>query len=115
MVSVYELKPRFQGLLRPLVKRLARARVTPNHVTISALLGSLAVGALLGRDWESRFVFALLPAWLFVRMALNAIDGMLAREHGLTSVLGAHLELIKSRSARCVVHRRLPIDSRRMW
>ena len=91
MVSVYELKPRFQGLLRPLVRRLARARVTPNHVTISALLGSLAVGALLCGHWGSRLTFALLPAWLFVRMALNAIDGMLAREHALTSTLGAVL------------------------
>ena len=33
----------------------------------------------------------LLPAVLFVRMALNAIDGMLAREHGQKSALGAFL------------------------
>jgi CDP-diacylglycerol---glycerol-3-phosphate 3-phosphatidyltransferase len=33
----------------------------------------------------------LLPPWLFVRMAANAIDGMLAREHGSASPLGAVL------------------------
>ncbi|WP_294261032.1 CDP-alcohol phosphatidyltransferase family protein [Propionivibrio sp.] len=29
--------------------------------------------------------------WMFLRMALNAIDGMLAREHGQQSRLGAYL------------------------
>jgi phosphatidylglycerophosphate synthase len=33
----------------------------------------------------------LLPAWLFIRMALNAIDGMMARELGMSTQLGAVL------------------------
>ena len=33
----------------------------------------------------------LVGPWLFVRMALNAIDGMLAREHGQKSALGGLL------------------------
>jgi phosphatidylglycerophosphate synthase len=33
----------------------------------------------------------LLPFWLFARMALNAIDGMMARELGMSSQLGAVL------------------------
>lgn len=33
----------------------------------------------------------MLPVVMFVRMALNAIDGMLAREHGMKSRLGAIL------------------------
>jgi CDP-diacylglycerol--glycerol-3-phosphate 3-phosphatidyltransferase len=36
-------------------------------------------------------VLLLLPGALFVRMALNAIDGMLAREHGMKSRLGTLL------------------------
>jgi CDP-diacylglycerol---glycerol-3-phosphate 3-phosphatidyltransferase len=36
----------------------------------------------------------LLPLWLFLRMALNAIDGMLAREFGQKSRLGAYLNEI---------------------
>ena len=36
-------------------------------------------------------LFGLLPAWLALRMALNAIDGMLAREFGQRSRLGAFL------------------------
>lgn len=88
-MTVYALKSRFQGLLRPLVTRLHAAGVTANQVTVGACLVSVAIGvALVGspRAW-----FAILPVWMFVRMALNAIDGMLAREFGQKSVLGAYL------------------------
>jgi CDP-diacylglycerol--glycerol-3-phosphate 3-phosphatidyltransferase len=39
-------------------------------------------------------VFLLIPVWLLVRMALNAIDGMLAREFHQKSVLGGYLNEI---------------------
>jgi len=90
MASIYQLKPAFQGLLRPLVCALARAGVTANQVTIAALLLSCAAGALLLLRPESQ-VLLVLPIVLFVRMALNAIDGMLAREHAQASKLGAIL------------------------
>ncbi len=35
--------------------------------------------------------FALVPMWMFLRMAFNAIDGMLAREHHQQTKLGAFL------------------------
>ena len=38
-----------------------------------------------------RWPLILLPIILFLRMGLNAIDGMLAREHGMKSNLGAVL------------------------
>ncbi|MDJ0721770.1 MAG: CDP-alcohol phosphatidyltransferase family protein [Desulfobacterales bacterium] len=92
MPTIYDLKPRFQTLLRPLVARLAARGVTPNQVTLAALMLSLATGALtaLGAPhW--RWPFLAVPAVLFVRMALNAIDGMLAREHGMQTPEGAIL------------------------
>ena len=90
MASIYQLKPKFQALLRPIVRGLARAGVTANQVTIAALLLSCAAGALLLLRPE-RSVLLVLPIVLFVRMALNAIDGMLAREHAQASKLGAIL------------------------
>ena len=81
MPSVYDLKPRFQALLRPIVKGLAKNGVTANQVTIAALLLSVIVGVLLVLFPQSVTVLWLVPVVLFVRMALNAIDGMLAREH----------------------------------
>ncbi len=91
MVTVYELKPRFQRLLRPLVGRLARAGVTANQVTVAAAVGSLAVGALVASMAALRPLFLLVAVWFLVRMALNAIDGMLAREFGQESRLGGYL------------------------
>lgn len=91
-MTLYALKPAFQSWLRPFVGRLAGAGVTANQVTVAAMLGSLAVGALAGLG--GRGAFLLVPLWLALRMALNAIDGMLAREFGQKSRLGATLNEI---------------------
>jgi CDP-diacylglycerol--glycerol-3-phosphate 3-phosphatidyltransferase len=91
MASVYQLKSRFQGLLRPLVGRLAAIGVTANQVTVSATVLSLAWGTCEIMYYPQRWPWLLLPAVLFLRMALNAVDGMLAREHNMKSRLGAVL------------------------
>lgn len=88
-MTIYALKSRFQGLLRPIVRRLHSAGVTANQVTVTAWAVSVAVGFSLvdaPRAW-----FAVVPLWMFSRMALNAVDGMLAREFGQKSALGAYL------------------------
>jgi CDP-diacylglycerol--glycerol-3-phosphate 3-phosphatidyltransferase len=91
VATIYDLKPRFQALLRPVSGALARAGVTANQVTVAAALMSVAGGAAILWRPEARWPLLLLPAVLFLRMALNAIDGMLAREHGMKSRLGAVL------------------------
>lgn len=90
MISIYQLKPRFQSFLRPLVRQLAAAGVTANAITLLAMAISCALGGvLLGATDPS--LFLLLPLWMFLRMAFNAVDGMLAREHGQQTRLGAYL------------------------
>lgn len=91
MPTIYALKPAFQNLLRPLARRLAAAGVTANQVTLAAAFLSLAAGAAIACFPQQRGLFWILPIVLFVRMALNAIDGMLAREHGQKSTLGMYL------------------------
>ena len=91
MPSIYQIKPAFQGLLRPIVRRLAAIGVTANQVTLGAALLSIAAGIVIAAAQPSGRIWFLLPAVLFLRMALNAIDGMLAREHGQKSALGAFL------------------------
>jgi CDP-diacylglycerol--glycerol-3-phosphate 3-phosphatidyltransferase len=88
-VSIYALKSRFQNLLRPLVRGLYRIGVTANQVTLTACVISIAIGAVLIR--APRTWFVAIPVWMFLRMALNAVDGMLAREFGQKSALGAYL------------------------
>jgi CDP-diacylglycerol--glycerol-3-phosphate 3-phosphatidyltransferase len=91
LISIYQLKPRFQNLLRPLVQRLFDRGITANQVTLGACAISLVVGGLAAVFAAHAWVFALIPLWMIVRMALNAIDGMLAREFGQKSRLGAYL------------------------
>ncbi|WP_430447465.1 MAG: CDP-alcohol phosphatidyltransferase family protein [Pseudomonas piscis] len=91
MLSIYQLKPRFQNLLRPLVQRLYANGTTANQVTMLAAAVSLLVGALVALFANHAWLFALIPLWMILRMALNAIDGMLAREFGQQSRLGAYL------------------------
>jgi len=90
MPSIYGLKPRFQQLLRPASNALATAGVSPNQVTLAALAISFATGATIFHFRNFR-ALVLLPVVLFLRMALNAIDGMLAREHNQKTPLGAVL------------------------
>lgn len=91
MTSLYSLKPRFQSLLRPMVGRMAAAGITANVVTLTAMLVSIALGLFLYFSPDRHLLFLLLPGWMLLRMALNAIDGMLAREFGQKSALGAYL------------------------
>lgn len=89
--SLLYLKPRFQNVLRPLTNKLAGAGVTANQVTILALLGSFLTSIALFGFHEHTAVFSLLPIWLFLRMGLSTIDGLLAIEHGQKSRLGGIL------------------------
>ena len=89
MVTIYALKARFQRLLSPLVARLYAVGVTANQVTVAACVMSVGIGFVL-IDAPAA-LFAIVPIWMLLRMALNAIDGMLARDFAQRSALGAYL------------------------
>lgn len=95
MPSVYDLKPTFQNLLRPLVRLLAQIGVTANMVTLAAMLGSITYGIWIYQPFAGHgpnpYPYLFLSLFLLIRMALNAIDGMLAREHKQQSLFGAYL------------------------
>ncbi|NLY76350.1 MAG: CDP-alcohol phosphatidyltransferase family protein [Firmicutes bacterium] len=91
MISVYNLKPKFQRLLTPLLDFLVKRGFTPNLVTLIALFGSIAVGTVIWLTRERTSWLLILPVWLFVRMALNAIDGMMARKYNMGTALGCIL------------------------
>ncbi len=90
-MSVYDLKPQFQDLLRPLCRAMARVGVTANQITLLAMALSFFVGGVIWVFDAAGWSLLLVPVVLFVRMALNAIDGMLAREHDMKTPLGAAL------------------------
>jgi CDP-diacylglycerol--glycerol-3-phosphate 3-phosphatidyltransferase len=78
---------------------LYRLGVTANQVTLVACAISIALGMCLflaaARTSADGVAptrwFWLIPLWMFLRMAFNAIDGMMAREFGQQSKLGAYL------------------------
>ncbi len=89
--SIYRLKPRFQQLLRPLVARLAAAHITPNQMTLATALLMVMYGAALALWPDQRGLWLGLVLLMPLRMALNALDGLLARHTGLQTRLGAVL------------------------
>ena len=92
MPSIYQLKPAFQNLLRPGVKKLHDLGITANQVTLFAMFVSIALALFLYQYYSKHLPSALLllfPLWMLIRMAFNAIDGMLAREFDQQSKLGA--------------------------
>lgn len=103
MPSIYQIKPAFQNLLRPLVRRLFNNGTTANQITLIAGSGSVLVGLFIAGFVLHPWVFALVPLWMIVRMALNAIDGMLAREFNQQSRLGAYLNELCDIVADCAL------------
>ena len=91
MASLYQLKPAFQNRLRPVVQALARRGAAPNQLTLAALLLSMAAGAALIIFPRNAPVLLAIPLVMFARMMLNAMDGMLAREHHMQTVTGGLL------------------------
>lgn len=88
MASIYDLKPAFQRLLQPVLRGLAAIGVTPNQITVIAVLLSVAGGALIATSSTNPELLIWVPVVLFVRMALNALDGMMARQYQQSSPLG---------------------------
>jgi CDP-diacylglycerol--glycerol-3-phosphate 3-phosphatidyltransferase len=70
---------------------LAQAGISANQVTLCAAVVSVVLGVVVAVSADTPELFVLIPGWLLLRMALNAIDGMLAREFGQKSTLGAYL------------------------
>lgn len=87
MISVYNIKPKFQQVLKPVLVALHKAGVTANAITWSSILLSTLVGVFA---WKHPYGSALivLPFALLLRMALNALDGMMARSYNMQSKTG---------------------------
>lgn len=87
----FDSKVFFQMLFRPAANFMARAGVTANQVTASTILLSLAAGTTVFSRPEQRWPLIMILLVMFVRLAFNHIDGMLAREHGMVTPLGGIL------------------------
>lgn len=88
MVSIYKIKPKFQQLLMPILIVLNKMGITANQITLFAIFFSFIIGiAFWSAQWYP-VLFLALPLGLFIRMALNALDGMMARTYNQQTKLG---------------------------
>ena len=94
MFSVYKLKPVFQKLLQPILDALYKIGVTANQLTISAIILSCLMGFGFLRFHTLHLGILIIPFGLLLRMALNALDGMMARQYDMQSQLGEILNEI---------------------
>ena len=76
-------------MLLPMMGRLRQAGVTPNALTWMAIALSRGLGYAFVLGLEQRAWFFVVTAGLLLRMALNALDGMMARRFDMTSKAGA--------------------------
>jgi CDP-diacylglycerol--glycerol-3-phosphate 3-phosphatidyltransferase len=87
-ISTYNLKPAFQKTLKPLCFFLAMRGIQANHVTLAAIFISCIEGIFItlwpGEAWP----MLLYPFVIAVRLSMNALDGILAREYFMQSKLG---------------------------
>ena len=94
MISIYKLKPKFQQLLTPILFFLHRCKITANQITITSVFLSVLIACLFWNADNNNWLFLSLPIGLLLRMALNALDGMLARNFDQMSTLGEVLNEI---------------------
>lgn len=76
---IYAIKPKFQQLLRPVEKICIKFKIHPTTINILALILSIIGGLLLYYSDRNIWLLAAIPFVGFIRMALNALDGMVAR------------------------------------
>ncbi len=85
-MGLYDIKPRFRQILNPLADRLAWLH--PDAITLAGLGASgLALLCFFGAS-EQRWLLLVVPCLLFVRIACNALDGLVAQRTGRARAFG---------------------------
>jgi CDP-diacylglycerol--glycerol-3-phosphate 3-phosphatidyltransferase len=90
-VGIYSIKPWFVRVLKPLEDTMVRRGVSPDALTAGAVGVSLLAGGAvaLGARIEQPSIWLAAPPLLLLRLALNALDGAVARRTGDARPFGA--------------------------
>lgn len=116
MPSVYQLKPAFQRLLTPLMRGLRSMGMTPNQLTLLAILLSAFMGFSIWLHTRHFAWILVVPIGYFIRMALNALDGMMATTYEMQSKTGQVLnELGDVLSDACIILPMALIPGNNLW
>jgi CDP-diacylglycerol--glycerol-3-phosphate 3-phosphatidyltransferase len=77
-----------EKILHPAANILFNDGVRAVHVTLCAALICVAVGMLVAAFAFHVWIFSLIPVWMLIRLAFNAIEAQLASEFGQHSRFG---------------------------
>jgi len=94
-LGIYGIKPWFQKQLQPIVKALWH--VHPDVLTWGALGVSLTAAVVLNSAYEQPLLAIVAVPLLFLRLALNALDGMLAKQTGKARPAGEVINELSDR------------------
>ena len=87
-ISIYKLKTKFQNLLMPICEKLVRLKITPNQITLTTVLLNIIFAGVIYKFNNYNFLYLTIPVFLFLRMALNALDGMIANKFNQKTKIG---------------------------
>lgn len=85
-MAIYALKPAFRRVLRPVHR--AMERLHPDAISGLAVLCAAAAAVSLWQAPDHAWLYLLAPVLFFLRIAFNALDGMVAQSRGLASPRG---------------------------
>src|SRR5918997_1578065 len=88
VAGMYAVKPAFQRSLGGIERWLVERRVHPDGLPSLALVLSVAGGACLYVAPDRPWLLLAVPVVTIVRTALNALDGLVARDTGLARPWG---------------------------
>ena len=87
-ISIYKLKTKFQNLLMPICEKLVKLKITPNQITVTTVLLNIIFAGIIYKFSNYNFLYLIVPVFLFLRMALNALDGMIANKFNQKTKIG---------------------------
>lgn len=98
-MTLYSIKPWFVRRLRRVEDLLVTRRVSPDTLTAAAVVVSVAAGSAIaaGGLFHRPTLWLLVPPLVLLRLALNALDGSVARRTRRVRPFGAALNEIGDR------------------
>jgi CDP-diacylglycerol--glycerol-3-phosphate 3-phosphatidyltransferase len=99
MAGIYQVKPAFQRSLGGIQHWLVVRHVHPDWLTFAALGLSVVGGVAVYFAPEAIWLLATIPPLVLIRTALNALDGLVAKETGLARPWGEVLNELCDRVA----------------
>lgn len=91
-------RDRLDRWLLPIARR---SPITPNQITVLALLINLTAAVLLSLGAKRPSLFLVAPFLLAVAGIMDALDGVVAREQGLSSRFGDFVDHLADRVSDC--------------